>query len=133
MKQIISIFFILVIVYTTIGVKINAHHCLTSNTTDYSILKKENCFKGPVSCCKAKTHTNDCCTDETRLVHLGQDIYFSAELTVPSQILIGFLFSEFSIKEKKPNRLDLKEIKGRAPPLLYEKESRQALNQVFII
>ena len=133
MKSIASIFLIFTIIYTTIGVRINVHHCETKNVTSYSIFEGNKCCKKKTNSCPLHQEKNDCCSDRKNLVHLGQDIHFFPDAITPNQLLVGFIFTGFSLKNPSPSRLQSKEVKGRAPPLRYTSRDRQALHQVYII
>lgn len=133
MKSIANIFLIFTIIYTTIGVRINVHHCETKNTTNYSISENNNCCSKKSNSCPLHQENKDCCSDHIDIIHLGQDIHFSPYVITPNSLLSGFILPERSFKAPLINRLLSKEIKGRAPPLIYSIENRQALHQVYII
>ncbi len=133
MKSISSLFLIFAVIYTTIGVHINSHHCEKTNITDYSIFNTENCCSKSEKSCPLLQKENHCCSDQINLVHLGQDIHFSPNETTPNQILDGFLFHGFPFKNTLSNRQISKKTKGRSPPILFQLENRQALHQVYII
>ena len=133
MKSLASILLILTIIYTTIGVRVNAHHCEITNITNYSVFEVEDCCPKEKNSCPLHQQKNDCCSDQINLVHLGQDIHFYPDAITPNQLLVGFLFTNYSYKSPSTKGIQLKEVKGRAPPILYQQENRQALHQVYII
>ena len=76
MKTLGSLFLIFTIVYTTIGVRVNTHHCDTKKTTNYSIFAANNCCPKAANKCPMHPQKDDCCSDKISLIHLGQDIHF---------------------------------------------------------
>ena len=134
MKGIASIFLIFTIIYTTIGIRINVHHCEVTNITNYSIFETDNCCSKTKSSCPLHQEKDDCCSDQINLVHLGQDIHFFPAVITPNQLLVEFKFTGYLFKKSLPSSLQSKEIRGRAPPKTHhQEENRQALHQVYII
>ena len=133
MRSIISIFLIFTIIYTTIGVQINAHYCEVTDVTSYALFEDEDCCSKSEKTCSFHQEKDDCCTDEINLVHLGQDVHFYPDVITPKLDILSFSYVGFTYQTAIINQTQAKPTVGRAPPLLKRQENRQALHQVFII
>ncbi len=134
MRQIVSTLLILIIVYSTIGIRVNEHYCEVSNTTSHSYFKVEkDCCPSQENSCPFHKKKKDCCKDEVSLVHLDQDIHYQ-----PESIDADFYFSTvtpFLLEYKNiiSSTFESKKTKGRAPPLIHQEKNTQSFLQVYII
>lgn len=132
MRQIVSILLISIIVYTTVGIRINEHYCEVSNTTSYSLFKVEkDCCPTQENSCPFHKKKKDCCTDEVSLVHLDQDIHFQPE-SIDAQFFLSTV-APFSLAYENivSSIFEAKKTKGRAPPLLIQEKNTQSFLQVY--
>lgn len=134
MRTVISSILTLLILCTTIGIRVNKHYCSKSKQANYSLTKQSSCCTKHKPSCPLHELESNCCIDSSDLIRLGNDVHFIKKEIVSNQSFTFNNLDYFYALAKKTNTYPESNLKGRAPPLVSKNTSNpQAYFQVFII